>query len=133
MDVKKFMKFNNEKRVQMLGSVQTKYQMHISSPIETPWTPTFPFLRRLLPILLMKSQVIFIRRVGVATHAHNLLRVVGTKQKKKKIISYIEYKKNGSGSVQIVFEYEYSNNYLHINWRIVKVEVQAVFWILKSQ
>lgn len=93
MDVKKFMKFNNEKRVQMLGSVQTKYQMHISSPIETPWTPTFPFLRRLLPILLMKSQVIFIRRVGVATHAHNLLRVVGTKQKKKKIISYIEYKK----------------------------------------
>lgn len=92
MDVKKFMKFNNEKRVQMLGSVQTKYQMHISSSIETPWTPTFPFLRRLLPILLMKSQVIFIRRVGVATHAHNLLRVVGIK-KKKKIISYIEYKK----------------------------------------
>lgn len=93
MDVKKFMKFNNEKRVQMLGSVQTKYQMHISSAIETPWTPTFPFLRRLLPILLMKSQVIFIRRVGVATHAHNLLRVVGIKKKKKKIISYIEYKK----------------------------------------
>lgn len=44
MDVKKFMKFNNEKRVQMLGSVQTKYQMHISSAIETPRTPTFPLL-----------------------------------------------------------------------------------------
>lgn len=88
MDVKKFMKFNNEKRVQMLGSVQTKYQMHISSSIETPWTPTFPFLRRLLPILLMKSQVIFIRRVGVATHAHNLLRVVGIKKKKKDYFIY---------------------------------------------
>lgn len=132
MDVKKFMKFNNEKRVQMLGSVQTKYQMHISSSIETPWTPTFPFLRRLLPILLMKSQVIFIRRVGVATHAHNLLRVVGIKKKKKDYFIYW-IQKNGSGSVQIVVEYEYSNNYLHINWRIVKVEVQAVFWILKSQ
>lgn len=118
------MKFNNEKRVQMLGSVQTKYQMHISSPIETPWTPTFPFLRRLLPILLMKSQVIFIRRVGVATHAHNLLRVVGIKKKKR--LFHILNTKNGFGSVQIVVEYEYSNNYLHINWRIVKVEVQAV-------
>jgi len=50
----------------MKKGFKTKYQMHIWSPIETPRTPTFPFLLRLLPILLMKSQVIFIQRVGVA-------------------------------------------------------------------
>lgn len=46
-------------------------------------------------------------------------------QKKKKRLFHILNTKNGFGSVQIVVEYEYSNNYLHINWRIVKVEVQA--------
>lgn len=133
MDVKKFMKFNNEKRVQMLGSVQTKYQMHISSAIETPWTPTLP--------LLMPSAANFINEKSSDFHSASgrgntrTQPVKGCRNQKKKKKDYFIYwiQKNSSGSVQIVVEYEYSNNYLHINWRIVKVEVQAVLWILKSQ
>lgn len=93
MDVKKFMKFNNEKRVQMLGSVQTKYQMHISSAIETPRTPTFPLLTPSAANFINEKSSDFHSASGRGNTRTQPVKGCRNQKKKKKIISYIEYKK----------------------------------------
>jgi len=110
MAVKKFMKFNNEKRVQ--NQVSDAYMVAHSNSTNS----NFPLLIASAANFINEKSSDFHSASGRGKHTHNSLRVVGTRKKFiyfkywmqknicTKIYSYFLYKKC----------YEYFRNYVHI-------------------